>query len=42
MTLRNRGMPSGFGKIAAPVVARALRRANALDLKRLMEILEGR
>jgi uncharacterized protein YndB with AHSA1/START domain len=42
MTLRNRGEPSGFAKVAAPVMARAMRRANQQDLKRLKEILEGR
>jgi hypothetical protein len=41
MTLRNRGTPSGFGKVAAPMVAAAMRRANKMDLKRLKEILEG-
>jgi hypothetical protein len=40
MTLRNRGDPSGFGKIAAPVMARAMRRANRRDLQRLKTILE--
>jgi hypothetical protein len=40
MTLRNRGEPSGFAKVAAPVMARAIRRANSQDLKRLKEILE--
>jgi hypothetical protein len=41
MTLRNRGEPSGFAKVSAPVMARAMRRANAGDLRRLKEILEG-
>jgi uncharacterized protein YndB with AHSA1/START domain len=35
MTLRNRGEPSGFAKVAAPVMARAMRRAMAQDLRRL-------
>jgi hypothetical protein len=41
MTLRNRGTPSGFGKIAAPLMTPAMRRANRMDLKRLKEILEA-
>jgi uncharacterized membrane protein len=41
MTLRNRGEPAGFAKVAAPVMARAIRRANRQDLKRLKEILEA-
>ena len=40
MTLRNRGEPAGFKRIAAPVMARAMRRANDKDLARLKEILE--
>jgi uncharacterized protein YndB with AHSA1/START domain len=42
MTLRNRGEPSGFGKIAGPMMARAMRKANAKDLQRLKKILESR
>jgi hypothetical protein len=41
MSLRNRGRPSGFGKVAAPMMANAMRRANAKDLARLKEILES-
>jgi uncharacterized membrane protein len=41
MTLRNAGRPAGFGKIAAPVMARAMRRANTKDLRRLKTILES-
>lgn len=41
MSLRNRGKPSGFGQIAAPMMAAAMRRANQADLKRLKEILES-
>jgi uncharacterized protein YndB with AHSA1/START domain len=40
MTLRNRGAPSGFKKVAAPVMARAMRRAMTKDLERLSAILE--
>lgn len=40
MTLRNRGEPAGFTKIATPAMARAMRRANAGDLKQLKSILE--
>ena len=40
MTLRNRGEPSGFSKIAAPMMAAQMRRANAKDLARIKEILE--
>jgi uncharacterized protein YndB with AHSA1/START domain len=40
MTLRNRGEPTGFGKVAAPVMAAAMRRANQKDLARLKQILE--
>lgn len=42
MTLRNRGEPAGFGKLAAPVLARAMRRANQRDLQRLKSIVESR
>jgi len=42
MTLRNRGEPAGFAKVAAPVMAAAMRRANGKDLKRIKEILEAR
>jgi len=42
MTLRNRGGPSGFSRVGAPVMAAAIRRANQKDLERLKQILEGR
>ena len=41
MTLRNRGVPSGFSKLATPFMAGAMRRANRNDLHRLKEILEA-
>jgi uncharacterized membrane protein len=40
MTLRNRGDPSGFSKVTAPLMAGAMRRANQQDLRRLKAILE--
>jgi hypothetical protein len=40
MTLRNRGEPSGFAAVAAPVMARAMRKANEADLRRLKSLLE--
>jgi uncharacterized membrane protein len=40
MTLRNRGQPTGFSKVAAPVMASAMRRANHKDLMRLKKILD--
>ncbi len=40
MRLRNRGEPSGFAAVTAPVMTRAMRRANEADLRRLKTILE--
>lgn len=41
MTLRNRGRPSGFSRLVAPLMGRAVRRANEKDLKRLKTVLEA-
>lgn len=41
MVLRNRGEPTGFSKLAAPIVGKAMRRANRKDIQRLKEILEA-
>jgi hypothetical protein len=40
MTLRNHGEPSGFSRVAAPLMASAMRRANQKDLERLKSLLE--
>jgi uncharacterized membrane protein len=41
MTLRNTGTPTGFGKVSAPVMAAAMRRATTKDLARLKARLES-
>lgn len=41
MTLRNRGNPAGFSRIAAPVMELAMRRATTKDLARLKTLLES-
>lgn len=40
MTLRNRGQPSGFSKLLAPMMAAAMRRETTKDLARLKAVLE--
>ncbi|MCS3781154.1 hypothetical protein [Tsukamurella ocularis] len=39
MRLRNRGTPSGFARVAAPVMARAMRSAMTKDLDLLSRLL---
>lgn len=41
MTLRNRGEPSGFARVTAPMMAAAMRRANQKDLEQLRIRLAG-
>jgi uncharacterized membrane protein len=41
MTLRNRGEPSGFSKVTAPIMTSAMQRANRKDLANLRAILEN-
>ncbi|HSX66421.1 SRPBCC family protein [Nocardioides sp.] len=41
MTLRNTGSPSGFARIAAPVMRRAMHGAMTKDLRRLKTLLEA-
>ena len=41
MTLRNRGTPSGFSMLVAPLMERAIRRANAKDLALLKHLMEA-
>src|SRR5215204_5965563 len=40
MTLRNRGEPAAYSKLAAPMMAAAMRRANRKHLERLKELVE--
>ena len=41
MTLRNRGVPTGFSRWLSPLIGAAVRRANRKDLARLRQILEA-
>lgn len=40
MTLRNRGEPAGFPRLARPLISAAMKHANHKDLRRLRDILQ--
>jgi uncharacterized membrane protein len=40
MTLRNRGEPAGFPRLAASLIATAIRHANRKDLRKLRAVLQ--
>jgi hypothetical protein len=41
MTLRNRGQPTGFSKLMAPLMRGAMHKANEADLQTLKVLFEG-
>jgi uncharacterized membrane protein len=41
MRLRNKGQPAGFGRMAAPMMASAVRRNTTKNLARLKQLLES-
>jgi hypothetical protein len=41
MILRNRGGPTGFSKVASPIMVATMRQSNRKDLANLKRILEA-
>lgn len=42
MTLQNKGIPTGFSKLFAPLMAKMMRKANVKDLINIKRIIENK